>query len=71
MLQKSAVIVNTADLIMPATGTAMRKQLTQMPLSIRMWQDSLFTTGDHRVRFDVALTANVHDRRRAVRLFGN
>jgi hypothetical protein len=71
MLQKSAIIVNTADLIMPATGTAMRKQLTQMPLSIRMWQDSLFTTGDHRVRFDVALTANVHDRRRAVRLFGN
>jgi hypothetical protein len=70
VLQKQAIIVNTADLIMPATGQAMRKQLTQVPLSIRMWQDSTFATGAHQVRFDVALTANVRERRRICRLNG-
>jgi hypothetical protein len=70
LLKKDAVIVNTADLIMPATGTASRKALTKVPLSVRMWQDSTFSTGEHRIRFDVALTANVKDRRRAVRLNG-
>jgi hypothetical protein len=63
--------VNTADLIMPATGTAQRKSLTQLPLSVRMWQDSTFATGEHRVRFDVALTANVRDRRYGVRVAGS
>lgn len=71
ILQKDALIVNTADLIMPASGTAMRKALTRVPLSVRMWQDSDFATGAHRVRFDVALTANVHDRQRIVRINGN
>jgi hypothetical protein len=70
LLQKQAVIVNTADLIMPATGKAMRKALTKLPLSVRMWQDSTFATGEHRVRFDVALTANVKDRERVVRING-
>ena len=70
IIQKQAIVVNTADLIMPATGTAMRKSLTQVPLSIRMWKDSSFATGNHQVRFDVALTANVRDRRRIVRLNG-
>jgi hypothetical protein len=69
-MNKSAVIVNTADLIMPATGTAQRKSLTQLPLSVRMWQDSTFATGEHRIRFDVALTANIVDRRRLVRISG-
>jgi hypothetical protein len=68
--QKSAIVMATADLIMPATGTASRKQLTQLPLSVRMWQDSQFATGEHRIRFDVACTANVRDRRRIVRLNG-
>lgn len=70
ILSKDAITVNTVDLIMPATGKAMRKALTQIPLSIRMWQDSTFATGEHRVRFDVALRANVHDRRRIVRING-
>lgn len=70
LMNKSAVIVNTADLIMPATGTAQRKSLTQLPLSVRMWQDSTFATGEHRIRFDVALTANIVDRRRLVRISG-
>jgi hypothetical protein len=70
LMNKGAVVVNTADLIMPASGSASRKQLTKVPLSVRMWQDSTFETGEHRVRFDVALTANVRDRRRLVRING-
>jgi len=70
LMNKQAVIVNTADLIMPATGTASRKSLTKVPLSVRMWQDSVFATGEHRIRFDVALTANIVDRRRLVRING-
>lgn len=71
MLDKNLIQVNTADLIMPATGMAKRKSLTQLPLSIRMWQDSTFATGNHQVRFDVALTANVRDRRYGVRVAGS
>lgn len=70
--QKSAVIANTADLIMPATGTASRKALTKVPLSVRMWQDSVFATGEHRIRFDVAMNCNVAARGRpkAIRVNG-
>jgi hypothetical protein len=69
---KGAIVVHTADLIVPATGIAMRKQLTKLPLSVRMWQDSKFETGEHRVRFDVAIEPNVaaNGRRRLVRLNG-
>jgi hypothetical protein len=72
ILQKSAVTVNTADLIMPATGIASRKSLTKLPLSVRMWQDSVFATGEHRVRFDVALSADISagGRNRIVRING-
>lgn len=72
IMPKSAIIVNTADLIMPATGTAQRKALTKVPLSVRMWMDSVFGTGEHRVRFDVALTANVaaNSRNKIVRING-
>ena len=64
------MVVSTADLIMPATGIGSRKSLTKLPLSIRMWQNSIFNTGEHQVRFDVALSANVKDRRRIVRING-
>jgi hypothetical protein len=70
LAKKNMIQVNTADLILPATGTAQRKQLSKVPLSIRMWQDSTFATGKHQVRFDVALTANVRERRMGVRLTG-
>lgn len=70
IIQKEAIVVNTADLITPYTGTIMRKKLSRIPMSVRLWQDSLFNTGDHRVRFEVALTANVRDRRRLVRVNG-
>lgn len=70
ILHKQAIQVNTADLIMPATGQAERRSLSKVPLSVRMWKDSTFATGEHRVRFDVALTANVRDRRRIVRING-
>lgn len=71
ILNKNAIIVNTADLIMPATGIGSRKSLTKVPLSVRMWQNSVFNTGEHQVRFDVALTPNVVDRRRIVRINGS
>lgn len=69
---KDAILVHTADLIMPATGKAMRKALTKVPVSVRMWQDSVFATGEHRIRFDVALEANVSAdaRTRLVRING-
>lgn len=70
IIQKQAIVVNTADLILPATGQGMRRTLSQIPLSIRMWRNSTFGTGQHDVRFDVALTANVRDRRRIVRING-
>jgi hypothetical protein len=68
--QKSAVVCNTMDLILPATGIGMRKSLTKLPLSVRMWKNSEFATGQHDVRFDVAISANVRDRRRVVRIAG-
>ncbi len=71
ILNKSAIVVNTADLIMPATGIGSRKSLTKVPLSVRMWQNSVFNTGEHQVRFDVALTPNVVVRRRIVRINGS
>lgn len=71
IIQKQAVIVNTAPLIMPATGEGRRRKLNKVPLTVRMWKHSDFGTGAHSVRFDVALTANVRDRRRICRVNGN
>jgi hypothetical protein len=70
ILQKQAIVVDTVPLIMPATGKAVSRALTKVPLTVRMWQNSTFATGEHDVRFDVALTANVRDRRRIVRVNG-
>ncbi len=72
LMDKAAIIVNTADLILPATGEGSRKSLTKLPISVRMWKDSTFATGEHRVRFDVALTANVAGggRSRIIRING-
>lgn len=69
---KDAIVVNCADLIMPATGTARRMSLSKLPISVRMWQDSTFATGQHNVRFDIALQANVraNGRPRLVRING-
>jgi hypothetical protein len=71
IVQKQAIVVDTAPLIMPSTGTAMRRKLQNVPISVRMWMHSDFGTGDHSVRFDCALTANVRDRRRIVRINGS
>lgn len=70
---KDAVVVNTADLIMPATGIGSRKALTKIPLSVRMWQNSTFATGVHEIRFDVALKPNItaDGRLRMVRINGS
>jgi hypothetical protein len=72
MVNKAAVVVNTADLIMPATGEGSRKALTKVPLSVRMWKHSDFNTGAHSIRFDVALKANTlaGGRKRVTRING-
>jgi len=70
IMQKDAISVDTIPLIMPATGIAMRKKLSRIPVTVRMWQHSDFNTGAHNVRFDVALNANIRERRRIVRING-
>jgi len=72
LANKASIVVNTADLIMPATGEGSRKSLTKVPMSVRMWKHSDFNTGAHSIRFDVALKANVlaKGRNRVVRING-
>lgn len=72
LANKASIVVNTADLIMPATGEGARKSLTKVPMSVRMWKNSDFNTGAHSIRFDVALKADVmaKGRSRVVRING-
>lgn len=70
VIQKQAVVVNTVPLILPASDTSMRRKLSRIPLTVRMWQHSDFYTGEHGVRFDVALNANIRDRFRIARING-
>jgi hypothetical protein len=71
LLQKQAIVVNTVPLILPASDTSMRRRLAKVPLTVRMWQHSDFFTGAHGVRFDVALNANIRERRRISRVNGS
>lgn len=71
IMQKQAIVVETLDLPTPFTDTYSRQALSKVPLSVRMWKHSDFATGAHSVRFDCALTANVRERRRIVRINGN
>ena len=71
IIQKQAVVCNTIPLAMPDSDTAMRRSLSKIPLSIRMWKWSDGGTGAHNIRFDVALNANIRDRRRVVRINGS
>jgi len=66
------VVINTADLVAPATGEMSRRALSKVPLSVRMWKHSDFATGAHSIRFDVALKGNVMagGRNRSVRING-
>jgi hypothetical protein len=71
LIQKEAIVVNTVPLILPASDTSMRRRLSKIPLTVRMWQHSDFYTGAHGVRFDVALNANVRERMRIARFNGS
>lgn len=74
MLGKNAIEVGTVDLVKPWTGESMRRTLPDVPISVRMWKHSEFDTASgaahHKVRFDVALTANVRCRDEIVRFNG-
>ena len=71
LIQKGAMVVNSAQLVMPMTGVGSRKSLSKIPLSVRMWGNSEFNTGAHEIRFDVALNINVRDRDRLTRINGS
>ena len=71
VLQKQSIVVNTVPLILPASDTSMRRRLSKIPLTVRMWQHSDFYTGAHGVRFDVALNANIRERFRIARVNGS
>lgn len=70
IIQKEAFVADTVPLVMPAVGIAMRKKLSNIPVTVRMWQWSDFNTGAHSVRFDIAINGNIRERRRAVRVNG-
>lgn len=75
MLAKDAIEVGTVDLVKPWTGESMRRTLPDVPISVRMWKHSEFDTvsgaAHHKVRFDVALTANVRNRDKICRFNGS
>lgn len=73
LMNKSAIIVNTKNLIMPFTGQGTTVSLKNVPLQVRLWKDSEFATGEHRIRFDVVATVNVaaEGRRRITRVSGS
>lgn len=71
LIQKEAIVVNTVPLILPASDTSMRRRLSKIPLTVRMWQHSDFDTGAHGVRFDVALNVNIRERMRIARFNGS
>lgn len=75
MLAKDAIEVGTVDLVKPWTGESMRRTLPDVPISVRMWKHSEFDTASgsahHKVRFDVALTANVRNRDKICRFNGS
>jgi hypothetical protein len=71
LIQKQSVVVNTVPLILPASDTSMRRRLSKIPLTVRMWQHSDFFTGAHGVRFDVALNCNIRERLRMARVNGS
>lgn len=75
MLNKSAIEVGTVPLVTPYTGESMKRSLPNIPVSVRMWKHSEFDTAagatHHKVRFDVALTANVRNRDAICRFNGS
>jgi len=71
LIQKQAIVCNTQQLRLPVTGIGVRRKLEKVPLSVRMWSNSTFDTGDFGVRFDLMLNANIRDRRRLCRFNGS
>ena len=70
LVQKAAVCVATMPLTKPMEGMYGTRKLNKIPLSVRMWGSSDVNTGQHVIRFDVALTANIRERRRVVKFNG-
>jgi P22 coat protein - gene protein 5 len=75
LLQKDAIEVNTMQLIKPYTGESERRSLPFLPIDVRMWKHSEFNTASgavhHKVRFDIALSANIRLRDAICRFNGS
>jgi hypothetical protein len=72
LIHKEAIRCYSARLRMPSNSPdARRVSLRKIPLSVRMWPHSDHKTGAHAVRFDVAMDANIHDRRLISRVNGS
>jgi hypothetical protein len=72
LIHKEAIRCYSARLRMPSNSPdARRVSLRNIPLSVRMWPHSEHKTGAHAVRFDVAINANIHDRRLISRVNGS
>lgn len=70
IVAKDAAVMSCADLSTPYSDTMMRKSLSKIPLSVRVWKHSDFNTGAHSIRFDCATTFNIYDRNKIIRVNG-
>src|SRR5690606_23179794 len=76
MFKKSAIVVHSAPLVKPYSGTSFRRSLSDAqrdniaPLMPRVWFDSTFTTGAHQARIDVFVQAQASERFEGVKFFG-
>lgn len=70
LLTKDALRMDTQRLIMPFSDTSSNRKLNKIPATVRMWKWSDGTKGSHRIRFDVAMTANIKNRKNILRLNG-
>jgi hypothetical protein len=76
MFKKDAIVVHSAQLILPYTGQGFRRSLADAerdnvaPLMPRLWLYSDPNTGAHRARIDVFVQAQARDRWAGVKYFG-
>ena len=76
MFRKDAVVVHSAQLMMPYTGQGFRRALADAerdgvaPLMPRLWFYSDPNTGAHKARIDVFVEAQARDRWAGVKFFG-
>lgn len=77
MWKKEAVVVHSAQLILPHTGQGFRRSFADaerdgsVPVMPRVWFSSDFNTGAHKCRIDIFVQAQVRNRWQGVRMYGD